>query len=157
MDKVVTVFGLVCLAGLLYTLRKRKRPNLYLRISFTHDSITFKSKCMAVSFFPGQTVTGTLQAVDRKGNPASVEAGTAVFTSSDEAVFTVTQDPENELKVTLTAVGEGVAQLNYEADADLDFGDGETKLISGFAAVEVQREEAVGFGIAFDAPVDPAV
>lgn len=161
MDKVATVIGLACLYYLVKIARgqdKRPKPKARLLISFTHDSITFKSKSiMAVSLYPGQTVAGTLQPVDRRGNPSNVEPGSVKFTSSDESVFTVSVDPDNELKAILTAVAPGVAQLNYEADADLDLGDGETKTISSFAAVEVLPEEAVGFGITFDEPADPAV
>lgn len=162
MGKIATLVGLACLYFLVKIARNTEKPRLPhksksgLFISFTSDSITFKSKSMAVSMYPGQTAVGTLQPVDRKGNPSNVEPGSVKFTSSDESILTVAVDPANELKVTLTAVAPGVAQLNYEADADLDLGDGEMKNITGFAAVEILPEEAVGFGITFDEPVDPA-
>jgi hypothetical protein len=161
MNKIVTIIGAACLyylAKLAWENRKpaHKPSKRGIFISFTHDFITFKSKSMAVSMYPGQTAVGTLQPVDRKGNPSNVEPGSVKFSSSDESVFTVAVNPDNELQVTVTAVAPGVAQLNYEADADLDLGDGETKTINGFAAVEVLPEEAVGFGFTFDEPVDPA-
>ena len=104
---------------------------------------------MALTLTTTQLVEGTLQPVDAKGNPAPVEAGSILFSSSDESVFTIERDAENESKMTVIAVGIGVAQLNYSADADL--GEGVTT-ISGFTAVEVIAAEAVGFGISFGEP-----
>lgn len=104
---------------------------------------------MAVSITTTQQVSGTLQPVDAKGKPASVEAGTVKFSSSDEAVFTVEQDPSNELSVKVVAVGPGTAQLNYSADADLGEG---VKTIEGFTAIEVLPASAVGFGLNFGTP-----
>lgn len=104
---------------------------------------------MALTLTTTQFVEGTLQPVDAKGNPAPVEAGSVLFTSSDESIFTVEKGEENELQLTITAVGIGTAQLNYSADADL--GEGVTT-ISGFTAIEVVAAEAVGFGISFGEP-----
>lgn len=158
MEKTVFAFGVLCLICLvvLGTQRRRRRKPLKPIFTITINSITVKSTNMAVSFYPGQSVEGTLQPLDRKGNPANVEAGSVRFTSSDESIFTVESDPTNELKVKLVAVAPGVAQLNYSADADLDLGEGEVRTIEGFAAVEVLPEEAVGFGIQFSEPVDQA-
>lgn len=95
-------------------------------------------------------VSGEIQAVDRLGNPAQVEAGSVNFSSSDESVFRAEQDPENEKIVKVVAVGPGVAQLDYSADADLGEG---VVTITGFTGVEVTPAQAVGFsGLSFGEP-----
>lgn len=101
---------------------------------------------MALTLTSTQFVTGTLEPQDKRGHSAPVDEGTVTFSSSDESVFIVEQSQENQLEVTITAVGEGVAQLTYSADADL--GDG-VVTISGFTAVEVLPALAAGFGISF--------
>ncbi len=104
---------------------------------------------MAFELKVSQFMTGTVEAVDRFGNPAVVEDFKA--TSSDESVFQVAQNPEDPMEIIVTATGVGVAQLDYSADVDLGEG---VKTISGFAAIEVQAEEAVGFKINFTDPQD---
>ena len=128
--------------------RGRKAARLLLELKFENNKI--KGDIMAVSLTSTQFVEGTLQPVDAKGRPAQVDEGTVEFTSSDPNVFVVEEDPSDQLKVRITAVGEGVAELRYSADADLD--DGETVTIEGFTAVEVLPALAVGFGIVFGAP-----
>lgn len=114
----------------------------------TIEDFKIKSTHMALTLTTTQFAEATLEPQDRRGRPAPVEAGSVSFTSSDESVFTVEEDPTNELKVKITAVGEGVAQLDYTADADL--GEGVVS-ISGFAAIEVLPASAVGFGVSFGA------
>lgn len=129
------------------SIEPKSRPKLLLNLNL--ENFKIKGEIMALSLTSTQFATGTLQPVDSKGRPAKVEAGSVVFTSSDESVFVVTQDPTNELGLTITAVGEGTAQLDYSADADLGEG---VVTISGFTAIEVLPALAVGFGISFSAP-----
>lgn len=131
------------------TIKKKRKNKPYLLLSLLIDQIKIKGKIMAASITTTQQVTGTLQPVDAKGKPASVEVGTVRFSSSDQSVFTVEQDPTNELSVKVVAVGPGTAQLDYSADADLGEG---IKTIEGFTAIEVLPASAVGFGLAFGAP-----
>lgn len=127
----------------LYICDNKPKVKKELTLKFTFDNQTqLIGKIMAISLVPNQAVVVELPTVDRKGNPAKVES--IVFTSSDEAVFTVVQDAENPLKATITSIAVGVAQLDYKADADLTVG--EDRFIEGFTAIEVQPEEAVGFG-----------
>ncbi len=101
---------------------------------------------MALTAAPNQRIPFILQPVDRRGNPASVEAGSVAFSVDNTAVATVEVDPANELAGFILTHGVGVATLNYSADADL--GEGVTQ-ISGFDAIEVKPEQAVGFGITY--------
>lgn len=132
-----------------YLLRQRRKPKLYL--TFSINDIKIKGAIKMVTMKVTQFVEGELQPVDRLGNPAQVEAGTVQFTSSDEAVFVVARDVENELKVKLVATGAGVAQLDYSADADLGEG---VVTITGFTGVEISPEQAVGFAVTFGEPQD---
>lgn len=67
-----------------------------------------------------RTATAEIMPVDAAGNPSQIEAGTAVWSSSDEAVATVAADPANELKAKITMVGpvSVAAQIKMECDAD---------------------------------------
>lgn len=119
-------------------------------VSFTtKDFITFKSKHMAVIISDTQFIEGQVQTVNKKGKPAPVEAGTIAYSSSNEAVVTVTENPDDETKFTVTAVGAGTAQVNYSADADL--GEGVVP-ISGFTDFEVTPAQATGFNVTFGEP-----
>lgn len=128
--------------------RKRKKGKLLMEFRFENNKI--KGDIMAVSLTSTQFVEGTLQPVDSKGRPAQVDENSVEYTSSNPDVFVVEEDPNDQLKVRITAVGEGVAELRYSADADLD--DGETVTIEGFTAVEVLPAMAIGFGISFGQP-----
>lgn len=114
----------------------------------SQNGLIIKGEIMAVTMTSTQFVDGVLQPVDSKGRPAKVEAGSVKFESSNPEIFSVEQNPENELEVRITALSEGVAELRFSADADLD--DGEVVLIEGFAAVEILP--AMGFGISFGTP-----
>lgn len=121
-----------------------------LLMTFTVNNINIKGEITLVSLRSTQyAVSGELEAVDRLGNPAPVEAGSVNFSSSDEGVFRI-ERLDNEKQVKVVAVGAGVAQLNYSADADL--GDG-VVTIEGFTGVEVLPAQAVGFsGLSFGEP-----
>lgn len=127
--------------------RLKREPKLLLNL--TLENFKIKGEIMALSLTSTQFATGTLQPVDSKGRPASVEPGSVVFTSSDPSVFIVEQDPLNGLAIIVTAIGEGTAQLDYSADADLGAG---IVSISGFTAIEVLPALAVGFGLTFSTP-----
>jgi hypothetical protein len=151
---LTTISVLVILAAVILVIRKKCTPlknGKHFEIEFTIDNIKIKGKNMAVTAFPQQRIPFTLQPVDRKGNPAAVEAGTVEYWTDDEAVATVEEDPTNELAGAIITTGVGVTQLNYTADADLGEG---VVAISGFDAIEVKPEAAVGFGITFGEPQD---
>jgi len=70
----------------------------------------------------GQHALGTLAPKKKDGSPATVETGKTTFTSSDEAVATVEQDPTNELSCKVVCVGIGSAVITGSVDADLGEG-----------------------------------
>ncbi len=96
-----------------------------------------------------QFVTGTLKAVDAKGDEAQIQEGSVTVSSSNEEVVTVEKDPDDEKKIKVTAQRAGAAIVTVSADADL--GEGVTT-ISAEVAINVTPSEAVGFGIQFDEP-----
>lgn len=132
--------------------KKRSKPRLLLLLST--NELKIKGEIMAISLTTTQFVEGVLQPVNRKGKPAKVQPGSIDYSSSDTSVFTVTEDPNDETKLVITAVGEGTGQLDYSADADL--GDG-VVTISGFTAVEVLPASAVGFGLTLSAPQEQEI
>lgn len=82
--------------------------------------------------------------VDKKGQPAPVQAGSIVFTSSDVTVATATADATNPYKCLIVAVGNGTCNVNISADADL--GDGVNTIHGVQLDVTVTGGMAVGFG-----------
>ena len=129
--------------------KNKNKPKLIMTLEF--ENITIKGDIKVIGLKLAQKVRVTLQPVDRLGNPATVEAGSVSFSSSDEAICTVVQDSENELVAEVFSQGVGVAQLDYSADADLGEG---VESISGFSSVEVLPLGAVGFGLEVGEPED---
>lgn len=155
---IVIVFSIITVLvviAIIFNGRKKKCDNAgRLELLLFFNNINIQGGIIMAKLTLTQFLEGILKPVDRLGNPASVEPGTVQFSSSDEQVFVVEQDPTHETKLKVTAKGVGVAQLNYQADADLGEG---VKTISGFTAIEVQPAEAAGFGVEFsDAQELPA-
>lgn len=110
---------------------------------FDNHKIKFN---MAISQTVLQKSTVVISTVDRKGQPTPIDGSSFVAESSDPAIFSVAgvNSPDGiNFEVEVVSEGVGVAQLNISADADL--GEGVVP-ISGFAAVEILPELAVGFG-----------
>lgn len=83
---------------------------------------------------------------DKKGEDATIEAGSLKVTSSNEEVFTLEpdeNDPDNTNAFQAVAGRSGAAVLRIEADADLGEG---VQTIFTEVPVEVTASEAVGFG-----------
>lgn len=151
---VIIQIGMLCLARKVFNYYETKinnlnKPKFIMTLEF--ENITIKGDIKVIGLKLAQKVRVTLQPVDRLGNPATVEAGSVSFSSSDEAICTVVQDPENELVAEVFSQGVGVAQLDYSADADLGEG---VESISGFSSVEVLPLGAVGFGLEVGEPED---
>ena len=117
-----------------------------IKITFKINDIKITGKNMALSALPQQRIPFTLQPVDRKGNPAPVEPGSVVYSMDDPTVAVFEVDSSNELAGAIITSAVGVTQFNYSADADLGEG---VVTITGFDAIEVKPELAVGFGITF--------
>lgn len=132
--------------------RPRQKPKIFFN-EVTIDSITtVKSltEITMVKITDSQFVkSGELQAVDKKGFPAQVEAGSVKFSSSDEGVFTVEPDPDSEKVAVVKAVAPGAGTLTFEADADLGEG---VKTITGSVTIEVTGGEASGLALSFGEP-----
>ncbi len=102
-----------------------------------------------------QSVVVTAKPVGAEGEAADIQTGSAVWKSSDEAVVTVTVNPDNELEATVSSkTAQGVAVISLEADGDpSDLGDLQ---IIGTADVRVLGENAVGFDLTFGEPAGSA-
>ena len=112
-----------------------------------------KLKDIAMLVLPNDhKVTASIQPVDAKGNPASID-GLPQWTSSSPAIATVTPLPADGSGVFAAEIipGDalGTCQINVTADADLGAG---TETISGILDVQVVGGKAVGFQISTGAP-----
>lgn len=95
-----------------------------------------------------EQIVATIAPKDRAGNPAAVEAGKTVWSSSDETVLTVTAIDESSALVV--AVGPlGTATVTVSADADL--GEGVVP-VTDSADVEIVAGQASNLGLGFGAP-----
>lgn len=80
----------------------------------------------------------SLLLLDALGRPANAD-GAPTWASSDPTVATVTPDPSDPLRATVTAVGPGVAQISVSVDADLSEG---VRTLTATGAIEVVPAEA---------------
>lgn len=89
---------------------------------------------------------------DKRGNPARVD-GVPVWSSSDEAVVTVTPG-EDGMSATILSLGTtGTAQVSVSADADLGEG---VRTMTGSALIDVIAGEAFAFALMLGEDFDPA-
>ena len=127
----------------------RESPASRLRLALKFEDGRIEEDVMATQLTAVQKAEASVSPIDAKGNPASVQAGTVEWTSSNPAVITVTEDLNDETKAEIVAVGLGSAQVQIAADADL--GDG-VVTINGVADIEVIAAPAVGFAVNVGTP-----
>jgi hypothetical protein len=95
-------------------------------------------------------VTASIQPVDAKGNPATID-GLASWSSSNPAIADVSAISTDSLSADVVpGTTLGSCQINVQADADL--GSGVTQ-ITGVLDVTVVAGQAVGFTIQTSPPV----
>ena len=160
MEQLIALAIVLCLAAFIFSryvkfISRREKSRSDARIQFIlsfHNQIQITTANFMARINNLQTISVELKPLNRKGGAAQVQAGSVQWSSSDESVATISVDPENELKATVTAVGLGVAQIMVSADADLD--EGETRTIEGSGAIEVVAAEAETFEVTFGEPVD---
>ena len=104
---------------------------------------------MATQVGTNQLIDATASPVDATGAAAAVEAGSAVWTSSNTAVATIEVDATNELHVNIVPVSTGMTTISVTGDADLGAG---VVTVTGSADLEVISGEAAGFTLAFGNP-----
>jgi hypothetical protein len=97
-----------------------------------------------------QKVVASIQPVDAKGNPATID-GLAVWTSSSTDIASIQNvSPDSLSAEVVPGSAIGSCQINVQADADL--GAGITN-ITGVLDVSVVAGQAVGFTITTAPPV----
>jgi hypothetical protein len=62
--------------------------------------------------------SGTVTLTDKAGNPVTIDGVVAAYASDNEAVATVAADPTNPLKVKVTPVGLGTANVSVTSLVD---------------------------------------
>lgn len=93
-------------------------------------------------------ITFTATPINDDGTDGKIESGTQEYTSSNPDVATVTEDPNDETKGTVTLTGaSGDFDLVVKGDADLGSG---VNAISSTVTFHVLPVEATGFKFAFD-------
>ncbi len=129
---------------LIWLIIRDSKPNGTLHFVINFPNI--KLSIIMADIKNNQFVEGTLVVKDAKGDNAEIEAGSVNATSSDENVFTVEKDPENEKKIKVVGQRAGAAILTISADADLGEG---VKTIETQVAINVLSSEATGFSVEF--------
>lgn len=90
----------------------------YLGFTFFINNIKISSTMSKITVPFGTPVTGKGSGIDVKGNilaDSTLQAGSAKFSSSDESIFTVSQDGNTETKFSLLQVAVGSAKLLFNA------------------------------------------
>lgn len=117
--------------------------------SITYDGITTTNIAMLI--LPNDhKVTASIQPVDAKGNPATID-GLASWSSSSNDIASVTNLSADTLSADVVPGTQlGTCQINVTADADLGSG---VTTISGVLDCQVVAGQAVGFTITTAPPV----
>ena len=128
--------------------------------SITRNGITVKGDITMAELREGQQIVATVALKTKAGRPAAYQTGTAKWTSSADAVATVTPDPNNELSATIVGV-DGSANtpvlVTFTADGDPD-ADQERDVVATLDIVVTQGEAFVAEitpGAATDVPAAP--
>ena len=127
-------------------LKPRGENHFIFRLS-AKDGFTITGEIVEMELRKNQSVPVEAVPVGANGEPAQIQAGTAKWKSADETVATVTVDPTNELKATVTSLKQGSTSISIEADGDPSQS-GEI-VILGSADVRVLGPNAVGFDLDF--------
>lgn len=129
----------------------KKKPKSKIFITFFLNGFQIKGQIMELKFQSNQNVPGSIAPATKTGTAEPVQDGSVVYSSSNEAAFTVEADATDQLKFTVKGVGQGTGQLNISADADL--GDG-VVTISTSVDITVTEPQATQIGVTFGDPVD---
>lgn len=112
--------------------------------------IKFTGGTMAQQLGDSEQVRAKINPTSRAGNPAPVEAGTVVWTSTDEGIFTVVPNPENEQEALVVSTGPlGIAALSVSADANLGEG---VETVTDTIDIEIVAGRASNLGLQFGVP-----
>jgi len=145
---------------------ERRKKTYYAVWTFRHDGVIITGENVMAVLNVGQLVDASVAFKNKDGGPANAQAGSVVWSSSDESVATVTVDPADETKAKIKGVsGVGVdgqsnpaAVIECQADGDPD--EAVRELIST-AAVSVTDPDAgeayfseITLGEPYDAPAE---
>jgi hypothetical protein len=149
MVTIIAFFLAGLLVGHFFRSARRKRKQPAITITYFASNFTLiKSKEMVVVFKPNQTATFQISPTDRKGNPATVEAGSVDYSSPHPSVI-VEEDPTDETKFVVRTAPDAVTEslsVDVKVSADANLGDGVTT-IEGTLTVVIEPESAVGFNV----------
>jgi len=116
------------------------RHGAKITIQYGGFSITGWGDNMAYKLPDDKTIAVKVAYVDAKGNAAAVD-GDVTWSSSDDAIATVTADGSDSMSALITPVGPlGQVQISVTADADL--GEGIRELIT-ITDLEIVAGEAI--------------
>jgi len=142
---------LAFISAIIWWTRPRRRKNLFIEFTYLGDDFfKIKSNNMATIFKPNQFANFQVTPVDRKGNPAPVEAGSVEYENPDPDSITVEEDPNDETKFKVTSSATAITEsktVDVKVKADADTGAG-VKTIEGILTVVIEPDGAAGFGIA---------
>lgn len=143
------VFALIVIFWIINTVKTSDDGTIPFIFSINFQTI--KAKNMSLTIEVGQHALGTLNPKKANGDSATVESGKTVFTTSDENVATVTQDPNNELSVKVDIVGEGNCVITGSVDADTGEG---VRTLTATAEITAVAATARSLDFGFGAPQD---
>jgi len=152
-DISLSLTGLKTIQEKLNEILKKLEPDRSsLRISKNKiENLIIKGDIKSMNLDNLQQVTLTLEATDRKGNPAKVES--VNWESTDTSIATAEPNTENQLECTFKAVKGAVGTCIARATADAKFGE-ETNNLVAEEALNVTDPEAQVLSLKVAEPVD---
>jgi hypothetical protein len=96
------------------------------------------------------SITAHIQPKTEGGLASKLESGSVSYASSNENVARVTENADDENKLTITWMGAGDVQIQATGDADLDAGDDQVKSVSGTLDLKLEEDEASTIEIILD-------
>jgi hypothetical protein len=141
----VLLLGLGCLilwefpALLRWTRNRRIVRFVFSEIST--DQITVKGELTVMELKEGKKAVLIAVPKTRAGHAAAIQAGSARWTSSDDSVVSVEQDPTNELGAIIRGLdGSKNESVVIELRADGDPGEGDSEIVGTMAVVCTQGD-----------------
>ena len=140
------------LGYILFAGKKKRKGKGQILLFLSSNNIKIGGIIMSVELKKKQKAVGTLKVVDKNGDPAQFQAGSAKVSVQDESVATASIDENGEITILSQGLGATVLDISVDAnlndDGDATTGDDVTEVKTQIA-LEVTAGEAVGATVDF--------
>lgn len=135
-------------------------PHCFFETIDAGNGVVIRGRITSMDLREGQQVNASVVLKTASGNPAAYEKGSAKWTSSDDSVVAVKQNPEDELKAVIAGLNGAdntPVLITFSCDGDPDAGPDQFRAIVATLDVVCTQGEAVVAEIQTDTPADSPV